>query len=126
MPEKTAAEKMRLKAGLTAAILHAPGGVVEGLGIPAGVAVVDDPIGADFVLEFATGQAEVEARLAALKPHLTAATLLWLAYPKGAKAAGRDVSRDTIWAFAQSIGLRLVANVAIDDTWSALRVRPAG
>ena len=52
-------------------------------------------------------------------------TVAWLAYPKGSKAAGYDLSRDTIWRFAQTIGLSLVAHVAIDETWSAVRFRPA-
>jgi hypothetical protein len=35
------------------------------------------------------------------------------------------VSRDTIWRFAQTIGLTLVANVAVDETWSAVRLKPS-
>ena len=92
--------------------------------------VVDDlakagPADAGFLLDFATTQAEAEERLVALAPFVGEKTVVWIAYPKGAKAAGRDVSRDTIWRFAQTIGLTLVANVAIDGTWSALRVKRA-
>lgn len=58
-------------------------------------------------------------------PSIGAVTLAWLAYPEGAKSAGLDVSRDTLWRFAQTIGLTLVANIAIDEKWSAVRIRPA-
>ncbi len=51
--------------------------------------------------------------------------LTWMAYPKGSKAAGYDISRDTIWKFAATVGLVLNANVAIDDKLSAVRMRPA-
>ena len=125
MADKTAAEKLRLRPGMKAALLHVPDSLQERLGIPADVALVDDPAGADFLLDFAADQAQAEERLAALRPAVGAKTVAWLAYPKGSKAAGHDISRDTIWAFVQTLGLRLNANVAIDETWSAVRMTPA-
>lgn len=124
MPEKTPAEKLLLKPGMSAALLHMPEGLHERLGLPVDVTLADDPAGADFVLDFAEDQAGAEERLTALRPAIGPATVAWLAYPKGGKAAGRDVSRDTIWAFVGTLGMRLVANVALDETWSAVRVRP--
>ena len=123
MAEKTPAEKMRLKAGMSASLLHVPDGLAVGLGVPEGVSVAKEPAAADFILEVATTQAEVEGRLAALEPDIGAETVVWVAYPKGAKKEGYDISRDTIWAFVRTIGLTLVANVAVDATWSAVRVR---
>jgi hypothetical protein len=127
--EKTPAEKMRLKPGVTAVLLHVPPDLRGRLGIPDDVTVIADPAAADpaagFLLDFATTQAEAEERLLALKPFVGEKTVAWLAYPKGSKAAGRDLSRDTIWAFARSIGLTLVTNIAVDETWSALRLKRA-
>jgi hypothetical protein len=123
--QKTPAQKMLLKPGATAALLHVPAGILPVLGVADGASVQDYPAGAGFILEFATTQDEAEERLAALKPHVGAATVAWLAYPKGSRAAGHDLNRDTIWKYAATIGLVLVTNVSIDDTWSALRVRPA-
>jgi len=125
MADKTPAQKMLLKPGMTAALLHVPAGVLPVLGVPDGAAVQDHLDGAGFILEFATTQAEAEERLAALGPHVREATVAWLAYPKGSKAAGQDVNRDTVWRYARTIGLTAVMNVSIDTTWSALRVRPA-
>jgi hypothetical protein len=124
MAEKTPAEKMRLKPGMAAALLHAPDGLVERLGLPGDVTLVGDPAQADFVLDVASTQAEAELRLRELRPALREKTVAWLAYPKGSRAAGHDLSRDTIWAFARSIGLVLIANVAVDETWSVVRIRP--
>ncbi len=85
MAEKTAAEKMRLKPGMTAAILHAPPGVVEGLGLPDDVTVVGQPETAAFILTFAATQAEAEERVREIAPHVGPDTLAWIAYPKGSQ-----------------------------------------
>ena len=122
---KTPAEKMRMTPGMTVALLHAPDGAESLLGLVGDVTRIEDPAAADFVLVFASTQAEAEERLSALAPRIGPKTVAWLAYPKGSRAAGHDMSRDTVWRFAETVGLRLVSNVAIDDTWSALRMRPA-
>jgi hypothetical protein len=124
MADKTPVEKMRLKPGMTAALLHLPEGFAARLCVPEGVTMTGDPAEAGFLLELATTQAEVEERLIALRPHVREKTVAWMAYPKGSRAAGHDLNRDTIWTFAQTIDLVLVANVAIDETWSAVRLRP--
>jgi hypothetical protein len=125
MAEKSAAEKLRVKPGMTAAILHAPPGVVENLGLPEGVTLVGQPEAAGFIVTFAATQAEAEERVQEIVAHVGPDTIAWIAYPTGGKAAGRDISRDTVWAFVRTIGFELVANVSVDDTWSALRLRPA-
>lgn len=122
---KTAAEKMRMGPGMSVCLLHAPEEADAFLGMPEGTTRVAHASDAQFVLVFARTQAEAEERLAALAPTIDRDTLAWLAYPKGAGRAGHDVSRDTIWRFAETLGLRLVAQVALDETWSAVRIRPA-
>ena len=124
MTEKTPAEKLRLKPGMSAAFLHLPDGLHARLGVPEGVVEVADPSEADFILDFASTQAEAEERLTALAPAVRPTTVTWMAYPKGSKAAGYDISRDTIWKFAATVGLVLNANVAIDEKLSAVRMRP--
>lgn len=123
MAEKTVAERLRLQPGMTAALLHAPHETAETLGIPSGVTLTDDPAAADFVLLFAESQAEAESRITELAPKLSETTVAWVAYPKGSKAAGYDISRDTVAAFVRTQGLVVVANFSIDAKWSALRVR---
>jgi hypothetical protein len=124
MGDRSAAEKMRVKPGMTVALLGVPDEVRRGLGLPDDVTVVDDPDGADFILAFVHAQAEAEQVITRLATHVGGKTLAWVAYPKGSKAAGHDLSRDTIWHFAETVGLTLIANVAIDATWSGLRLRP--
>lgn len=122
MGDKTPAEKLRLAPGMTAAVLFAPPEV--DLGLPAGVTLAPSAAGADFVLVFATSQAEAVERVRGLAPSIGERTIAWIGYPKGGKAAGRDISRDTIAGFVREVGLIANANFAIDEVWSAVRVRP--
>ena len=124
MADKTPAEKLHLKSGMSAALLHVPRDLEGKLGIPAEVTTFREATDAQFVLEFARTQAEAEARLAALAGQVGEKTVAWIAYPKGSRAAGHDLNRDTVAAYARTVGLVAVSNVAIDDTWSALRIRP--
>lgn len=58
--------------------------------------------------------------LQALKP----GGLLWFAYPKKSSGLKTDITRDVGWDAVTQAGLKGVAQVAIDETWSALRFRP--
>lgn len=123
MPEKTVAQKLSVKPGMAVALLDAPQGMADRLGMPADVTVVGDPAQADFVLLFVASQADAESRVAAVAPHVSEGTVAWVAYPKGSKAAGHDLNRDMIASFVRTVGLVVVANFSIDARWSALRVR---
>ena len=50
--------------------------------------------------------------------------LAWIAYPKAGKL-GTDLNRDILAALLTERGVQPVRQVAIDETWSALRFRPA-
>lgn len=125
MAEKTVAQKMRLKPDGSVALLHPPAGIEAVLGLGPTQPRVASAADADAVLLFVTTQAELEERLAVLRPTITPQTTLWVCYPKGSKSAGHDVSRDTIWAFGQSLGLGPVGLVSIDSAWSGFRLRLA-
>ena len=51
--------------------------------------------------------------------------LFWACYPKGGGQIKSDIKRDTVWKAFDLIGLQAVSQIAIDETWSALRARPA-
>jgi hypothetical protein len=50
--------------------------------------------------------------------------LAWISYPKGGRL-GTDPNRDRLAAALAAHGVQPVRQVSIDDTWSALRFRPA-
>lgn len=55
-----------------------------------------------------------------------AASRCWIAYPKLRRSSpAGDLTRDVVRAAAADLGLRTVAQVAVDDVWSALRLRPS-
>lgn len=80
-----------------------------------------------FALFFVRTGAEARAGLG---PALSALSALdgdgvfWFCYPKGTSKRYRaDIKRDQVWDLLQPYGFRPVAQVALDDDWSALRCR---
>ncbi len=95
------------------------------LNAPAGIQLdLEQASDAAAVLVFATTAAELaehgEAALAAARLD----ALAWIAYPK-ANQLGTDLNRDKLWAALAGKGVRPVRQISINDTWSALRFRPA-
>ena len=106
-------------------VINAPAGFVESLGeLPAGTIVSTDVSTAsyDFVQVFARDQAELNQLKATAVGAVTYDGLFWVCYPKKTSKIKSDLTRDTLWN--QFDCLRPVAQVAIDDTWSAIRFRP--
>ena len=124
MAEKSVAEKARIKPGTTIAVLNRVPGVVESLGLPEDVTFVE-PSAAELVFLFVSTRAELEAQMPPAVAGLAPKAALWVFYRKGSQAAGLDMNRDSIWAIADTLGLRPLGLVGIDDTWSAFRLRPA-
>ena len=77
----------------------------------------------DLIQAFVSSQAAFEAQLGGLKAALKPKGLLWISYPKGAARIKSDITRDTIWRYAKTVGLDGVAMVAVDETWSAMRLK---
>jgi hypothetical protein len=121
------ARKLQVKPGSRVLLVNAAEGVREALEpLPDGAAVSEEETGEfDVVLAFAPDQAavvrEAGTALAAIRP----GGALWFAYPKGTSGAATDLSRDRGWEALSRLGLRPVSQVAVDETWSALRFRPA-
>jgi hypothetical protein len=115
------ASKLQIKPGQSVAMVAQPTDV--DLEVPGGVPVVADPAGADAVVVFATNRAELERRRSPLIAAAKRDALTWLAYPKAGQL-GTDLNRDSLYELLLADGIRPVRQVAVDDTWSALRFRP--
>jgi hypothetical protein len=112
--------KLGLAPGSSLAVLSAPDGFA--IEIPHGCTLDDDKGRASIVLAFVDQQKGIERiRLHALARAAEGAAL-WFAYPKGGKL-GTDVNRDILARALSAKGLEPVSIVALDDVWSALRVR---
>ncbi len=125
MPDKTVAEKARVKPGTTIAVLYPEPGIVESLGLPADVAFVD-ATAAQLVMLFVNSRAELAARMPAAIASLAPGSALWVFFRKGAKAAGLDMGRNDVWALAEAAAMRPLGLVGVDATWSAFRLRAGG
>jgi hypothetical protein len=125
MSDKSIAQKLMLKEGRKVLIVNAPKGYAATLGaLPLGVAVSNKPAGpADVIQVFVANRKELEAQLGKLKTLLTPGGMLWVTYYKGTAKTKTDINRDSINAYAQTMGLQGVAMISIDDDWSALRLK---
>lgn len=112
--------KLQLKPDDTVAVLGLPNDVDLGIvGPPAA-----SPAEADAVIVFVHDRAELDAQAASALEAARRDVIAWIAYPKAGKL-GTDLNRDRLSDALTGTGVRPVRQVAIDDTWSALRFRPA-
>jgi len=80
----------------------------------------------DFILCFSETMAEGAIIAARVVKHLNHDGLLWFCYPKGTSVNYRsDINRERAWNLFKVLGFRPVAQIAVDDDWSALRFREA-
>ncbi|MFE5220071.1 MULTISPECIES: DUF3052 family protein [unclassified Streptomyces] len=120
--------KLQIKPGQSVVVLGKPDDLpleVEAAGgVAAGDAASADAASADAVLVFVTASGDLlGADARAVLDAARRDALAWVAYPKGGKL-GTDLNRDTLAAALSAHGVRPVRQIAVDDTWSALRFRP--
>jgi hypothetical protein len=72
---------------------------------------------------FCCEKAALDAKLPGLLAKLRPDAILWVAYPKLTSALAGDLSRDGIREWAPSLRLDTVSQIAIDEDWSALRLK---
>jgi len=78
----------------------------------------------DFVQVFGSNRMELEREIVKVKEAGKYDAIFWACYPKGGGKMKSDLKRDTVWAVLELIQLRPVTQIALDETWSALRGRP--
>ena len=127
MSTKPVYEKLRLRGDMKVAILNNPGNYRDLTGgLPDGVIIVDESDEkVDFVHLFVSDQAELEKFIDVAIDTVKYDGLLWVSYPKGSSKVETDVNRDVLWELLKEKGIRPVMQISINETWSALRFRPA-
>jgi hypothetical protein len=120
-------KKLLVKPGMRVAVFNAPPGYLQDLGgLPEGAAFSDGHDGTlDFVQLFIVNSDEYGRLGPAALRAVKADGLLWICYPKRSAGVESDLDRDVVWKMLEPTGLRPVAQVAIDEVWSALRFRPS-
>jgi hypothetical protein len=116
--EKSLADKLRYKQG-RAIVLNAPD--TYNLGIKTEKELEGK---FDFLQLFVRNFKELEDWVPQVVETVNEDALFWICYPKQTSKLKTDVNRDIIWKMVQdNTQYRRVSNVAIDETWSALRLR---
>ena len=119
-------KKLQLKPGQTVIVLNAPQGYTDYLATAMEEVTIsgEKSENADALLLFVNNLAEAEQ----LSPEAIVSVkrdgLLWIAYPKGSSGVKTDINRDTLWKVPQKSGWDAVRQIALDETWSAIRFRP--
>jgi hypothetical protein len=122
--DKTVAQKARIEPGTTPAVINGVPGIVESLGLPEGVSFVKHAE-AHLVFLFARTRGELEETMPPAVAALGPASAIWVFFRKGSKDAGLDMNRNTVWLVAETLNMRPLGLVGINDTWSAFRLRRA-
>ena len=125
MIDKTLVQKLAVKEDSHIYIVNAPHGYKGKLGaLPRNARLVTAPTQTvDVIQVFVASRKELEAHLPKLKSLLAPYGTLWVTYPKGTSKTKTDLNRDSIRAYARSLGLEAVAIFAVDAEWSALRLK---
>jgi hypothetical protein len=119
--------KLNLKDQRAISVLNSPDSFKAELASLRGVEVInalDADAAPEFVLAFATRQAEVDELSRAIARKTKGDAIVWFAYPKGtSRKYACEFNRDTGWAVLKKLGFNTVRQVAIDEDWTALRFR---
>ncbi|XEC93130.1 YdeI/OmpD-associated family protein [Paenibacillus tarimensis] len=122
-------KKLKLLPDHRALILQPPDqSYTADIGLEPEAAVFDEAFAGsyDFVQLFVKSVADLELfgpiALRAAKED----AMLWICYPKGTSKIKTDINRDRGWETVTEAGMEGIASIAVDETWSALRFRPAG
>ncbi|OGO66345.1 MAG: hypothetical protein A2030_09005 [Chloroflexi bacterium RBG_19FT_COMBO_50_10] len=125
MSDKSIAQRLFIKPDNKVLLVNPPDGYLTQMGdLPAGAIILSDSSCLVEVIQvFVADRAELETQLPRLKELLAPKGMIWVTYHKGTSRVKTDINRDTINAYAHSIGLEGVAMISIDDDWSALRLK---
>ena len=120
MSDKPVAERLQVKGDRRLAVLGASQSLEKLIGAKAARA---DLTKADVILLFALDRACLLSDLPAVLKKAPAASILWVAYPKLTSPIAADLNRDEIRSLVPKFRLDTVSQIAIDDDWSALRLK---
>lgn len=111
--------KLGINRGHRMAVVNAPPGSASLVPTAGGL----EPHDADAVVGFALRPVDL-ARLRSVYAAALAARLAWVSYPKPGRP-GTELHRDWLVRALRHYGVEAVEDVSINESWSALRLRPA-
>jgi hypothetical protein len=120
------AKKLQIKPGKSWLFYNAPDNYLALLEpLPDGVKATFSPGGnIDGVQLFVIDSADLAKCLQVIAPLLKPDTIIWATYPKKASGIKTNLEMTKSWDETAKYGLRTVAAIAIDENWTAVRLRP--
>ena len=117
------AQKLGLKPGLRTWWDGMPERAAAEIGETGIVLLAEPERGIDAAHIFVTAYADMEAKLAALRPLLAPAGFIWVSWPKKASKVPTDITEDRIRdAILPDTDLVDVKVCAVDEVWSGLKL----
>ena len=77
--------------------------------------------GIDFAIVFAVNKKQLCDILTDVLPALAENANFWIAYPKPTSKIASDLTRDTNWECINKFGIDALAQITVDNVWSAMR-----
>jgi hypothetical protein len=117
-------KKLRISGNKKMLIVNAPNEYLE---IFSGIELDTESNGEgiyDFVQVFGYQQDELEKLVQLVGKSGKYDCSFWACYPKGTGKIKSNIKRKTVWTTFELVGLQAVSQIAINETWSALRGRP--
>ncbi len=120
------AKKLKMKPGSTWLLFNAPANYPALLDpLPQNIIIKYKPDGElDGAQVFVKSTAELIASLQVVAKLLKREAVFWIMYPKKNSGVESDLEMMSNWDVCKKYGLRPVASAAIDQTWTALRLKP--
>ncbi len=120
MSDKPVAERLQVKGERRLAVVGASAVVDNKIGVKTQRCDLSE---ANVILLFAADRGQLVSTLPSMLKKAPKDAIIWIAYPKLTSKLAGDLSRNLIHALAAESGLDTVSQVAIDDDWSAMRVK---
>jgi hypothetical protein len=123
MNESPLAKKMKLKAGLKAAVINAPENYMDELRHDTATSpTLNGKF--DWIQIFVRNKAELDELAPKAAKALRPESLLWISFPKGASKIQTDLTRDKGWEGIRDLDLKWINLVSVNEAWSAFSLRP--
>ncbi|MDX1629996.1 MAG: YdeI/OmpD-associated family protein [Fulvivirga sp.] len=77
-----------------------------------------------FILAFVKSKSDIDIEVPTLIKVAEEGAIIWIAFPKKSGVIESNITRNYGWDILQAIGYQPVAQVSINNNWSALRIKP--
>ncbi len=123
MPESSLAKKMKLKPGSRAVVINAPEKYLEELKHDA---EISQKLSGkfDWIQIFVKNKSEADTLIPKVAKILKPESILWISFPKGTSKIQTDLTRDKGWDIVQTLDLKWITLISVNETWSAFALRP--